>query len=399
MERLQAVLLIILIGLTYLVSPIITFFLAFIFIVKKRKESFGFSLLLGFSLAYPALYYLPLLTDDASRIFDVVNSMQAVQITNLINWLQLWAEDYLNFPIFTTLMYLVSQTAKTTFLSYLSVGITYALICYTISKFSRIFEISSTIKSLVLIASFFWINFLELVSGMRFPLASCLTILIILNLFVFKPKINYFSLLYFLIPLGIHPGSLIIIGPVIFIWLIKKYNNVLFRTVIIILVTMGFLLVLDGHILQNNYTGMLLRRFNAYQTTTFGYVLEPQRIIHLIIGVSITIISLFLLHGISVKKPNINNSIFIRLYQLNKLYFFYYCILMFLMNIEMRMMVATPIIAILGIAAKTSRRIREDLRWHYFVILFLLLLIITGAIYNKSLLSINFEPIPWFFPF
>lgn len=395
-NKLIFIMLILLVGLTYFISPIFTLVLSSIILIMSKKETIGFSFLLGFSISYPALYYLPIPAEDASRLYQVVEGMRSIQLNGLISWLQLSARDYLNYPIFSSLMYIVSQTLKTTFLSFIASGLTYTIVCYLTTKFARIFQLSKLTVALTLLANIFWISFVETISGMRFPLASCIVILIILNLFVYREHISYFSLLYFLIPLGIHPGVIILIIPIIFIWIMKKYDNLLLKIIMIVLAVATFILVFNGQVFQNDYTGMLLRRFNSYTTIRYDYVFTPQKIMHLILGIIITFISFILLKKIA--KDAENSVLFARLNQLNLIYLIYYCLLIMSINLDVRMMVATPLIAILGIAARTSNRLYVIPQWQYFVVLLLILIIIIGLIYNKAILRLNFETIKWFFP-
>ncbi|WP_252902715.1 hypothetical protein [Paucilactobacillus hokkaidonensis] len=165
-----------------------------------------------------------------------MQGMSRIPIDGLISWLRLWAGDYLNYPIFTGLMYIISQRYQNDLLPFIVAGISYSLVIYVVSKFSRIFKIPQLIKYLALFSSVLWISFLELISGMRFTLACCVAILILLNIFIFndfKTIKNYLSLLWFLIPLAIHPGVSLILAPIFVILIarqkkcgIKKFNIV-----------------------------------------------------------------------------------------------------------------------------------------------------------------------------
>lgn len=394
----KTILFFLLIGLTYVISPALTLALSFLFIVRSSKKSVILSLLFGFSLAYPALFYIPLLTDDATRIFHVVDSMKDIQLSYLVTWLQNWAQDYLNYPTFTFLMYFVARTLKTTFLSFIVAGLSYASICYAVCKFTQTFKIPNFIKGLTLVASITWISYLELISGMRFVLASCIALLIILNLFVFKKDMNYLSLLWFLIPISIHPGVLLVIIPIGLIWVIKKQSNMLVKSLLILLVMMGLVILLTGQNLQNQYIRMLLGRLTTYQNVTYGYVMAPQKIFHLVLGVTATLLSVLFLYRESSENYLADDMIH-RLSSLSRIYFLYYLILLPAINLDIRLMMVMPILAILGITIKTSRYIQSDSKWAYFIIILLILLIISGAVYNISALKINFEPIPWLFPF
>lgn len=398
MYEVKNILFFLLVGLTYLISPVLTLFLSFFIIVRRSKKSIILSLLFGFSLAYPALFYIPLLTDDATRIFHVVDSMKDIQLSYLVTWLQTWAQDYLNYPTFTFLMYFVARTLKTTFLSFIVAGLSYASICYSICKFTQIFKIPNFIKGLAIVASVTWISFLELISGMRFVLASCIALLIILDLFVLKKNMNYLSLLWFLIPISIHPGVLLVIIPIVLFWIIKKQSNVLVRTLLILLAIFSLIVLLGGQDFQNQYIRMLLTRFTIYQNITYDYVMAPQKIFHLGLGITITLLSILFLYRES-NDDMLVNSVIYRLSTLNKIYFLYYLILIPIINLDMRLMMVMPIIAILGITTKTSIYIQSNSKWIYFVIILLMLLILSGVVYNISALKINFEPVSWLFPF
>lgn len=398
MYEVKNILFFLLVGLTYLISPVLTLFLSFFIIVRRSKKSIILSLLFGFSLAYPALFYIPLLTDDATRIFHVVDSMKDIQLSYLVTWLQTWAQDYLNYPTFTFLMYFVARTLKTTFLSFIVAGLSYASICYSICKFTQIFKIPNFIKGLAIVASITWISFLELISGMRFVLASCIALLIILDLFVLKKNMNYLSLLWFLIPISIHPGVLLVIIPIVLFWIIKKQSNVLVRTLLILLAIFSLIVLLGGQDFQNQYIRMLLTRFTIYQNITYDYVMAPQKIFHLGLGITITLLSILFLYRES-NDDMLVNSVIYRLSTLNKIYFLYYLILIPIINLDMRLMMVMPIIAILGITTKTSIYIQSNSKWIYFVIILLMLLILSGVVYNISALKINFEPVSWLFPF
>lgn len=388
-------------GITFLISPIVSLILSLILMIICRKESIIFSLFGGFSLAYPALFYSPLITDDASRIFHVVEAMRGVQLSYLLSWLKLWAVDYLNYPLFTMLMYIISQTLQTIFLSFIVAGLTYATIMYCVSKFTRSFEVSSFVKMLTIIAATLWINVLELISGMRFTLACALVVLIILQLFVFKRKkqISFLNWFWFFIPIAIHPGVILTILPVIIFWLFKFKHSVVTKFIFFMLFGLLSILLIGGQVLRNSYLNMLLNRLTNYQSVSYGYVLEPQKIVHAILGACITIIAVIFLHRIKkVSKMEFNK--FETLNLIIWSYLVCYLVLVFSINLEMRMMMVMPIISILGICSLSSKNTIDVFtrKTEYFVLMSLLLIIISGAVYNVGVLKINFDTINWFFP-
>ncbi|WP_172821853.1 EpsG family protein [Latilactobacillus curvatus] len=129
-----------------------------------------------------------------------------------------------SYPVFSLLMYLVSRTPYITYISGISLCLT--LLCslypivdlYSKDKIGRFQAIIGVVSILV------WINYLLVVSGMRFYLATALVLLIAYeNLFIRNNKL--LSLLYF-IPIFVHPGIIPVVI-IAFLANFKKSKNIL----------------------------------------------------------------------------------------------------------------------------------------------------------------------------
>lgn len=381
----------------YFMSPIFSLIISFFLVLRSKRESFVVSFFAGFSIAYPALFYVPLESDDANRILSVVNSMKDVSITNLLNWLQTWAPDYVNYPLFTGAMFFVAKNFQTTVLPFLVIGIAYSLVIFSVKKFSRIFKISNVVSGLTIFSSLLWINFLELISGMRFVLACCIVLLIILERYVYsKRALSFKDFLWFIVPMCVHPGVVLVIIPLLIMYVVQlKKSFIQYAIGIAAVGAFGYFISLS------DYFSMLLKRFSFYKTNIYIYIFTPQKLLHLVIGVFIGILCMIQL---KTMKDGRQGVLFDRLYLLIKSYLIYYLIMILSMNFAIRLNMVMPIIFILGIAACSSQFLfsmeeNEQIEKDYFSIGLLLFLIFFGVIYNVGIFKINFDQIKWMLPF
>lgn len=380
---------------SYLISPFIALLFSFA-VIGIINQSFLSSLVFGFSLAYPALFYEPLFTDDASRIMYIMDEMRGIPFNELHHWLSLWANDYLNYPIFTSLMYIVARNFQDTVLPFIVAGISYSIIIYLSSKFSNIYKLSLLVKYLTIISSIVWISYLELISGMRFTLACAISLLIICNIFLFSSSIRrkkYWNLIWFIIPLMIHPGVILILIPLIIILLLRQKNNI-WNFIILIASVSLLILFFSNFSSQITYVAMLKNRLFSYQSTSFGYIYSPQHIVHFSLALFMGIIASIELNF--VKKQNFNKKwLFKNLYILVIIYTMYFFVSIISFTFGMRLAMVMPIIFIFAISSMTSNLLNEKIT--AVNIILLLVIIISGAVYNFNFFDINLSGIHFFF--
>lgn len=382
----------VLLTICFFISPILSFLIATIFFSMK-KESAIVSFFFGISISFPALFYVPLMTDDAYRIFDVVQSMQNVSAEYIITWLKLWAGDYLNYPLFTALMYFVSHHFNYTALSFIVAGITYSLITYTVWKYVRILKVNIVSKYLTLFASLSWVSYLETISGMRFNLACVMALYIILELFIFKEKYKIIDLAWLLIPLSIHPGVILIILPLFFLLILQR-GNLVVKVVSFSIFLIGGIVFISGLADSLPYVGMLKRRLTSYQSTSFGYISSPQHIVHFCIAVLIAIISVVLMGHLQKERIS-QNFLYTMQYKMSSIYLVYFLITVLSLSFGMRLAMILPILFILIISSSTSSLLLTQQKT--FANSILVFLIISGLAYNINVLDINFYNINLFF--
>jgi len=387
-------------GITFFISPLICLLLSIFFFLFQKKESWITSGFLAVSVTYPILNYVPLPSDDASRIFHVFEALRGIQFENLLVWLKAWAPDYLNYPIFTGFMYLFAQFCKPAVLSFFTAAVSVAVLTFIVEKFTNKFEIPTLIKFLLIIACIFWLNILELISGMRFTLASVLVVLLVLEIFIFRSNRSNITWVWFLIPLMIHPGVILIVLPVLAWWFVRFFKNSLIKAVTGVCFTVMLALFIGSQITGFGYINMLLSRYTSYKSVTYGYLLQPQRVLHVVIGFCIISFSLLMLRNLRVSSENKSNYQLNTLESILKYYVVVFAFCAFEMNFESRMMVAIPILSILAISSISSKKVVDIFKRNtYVVILTLLLVILSGVLYNIGISRIDIETINWYLPF
>ncbi|WP_244452886.1 hypothetical protein [Lactiplantibacillus plantarum] len=392
--------LIFIIFLSFFMSPIISFLLSILYIGLIKQPSRLVSILAGFSLGFPALYYVPLSTDDASRIFRVMQSLRLTPVSNLENWLNLWAPDYKNYPIFTGSMYVIARFFQDDVLPFIVAGVSYSVIIYFVYRFSYSFKLSNWGRFLTLFASVVWIAYLELISGMRFTLACCIAILIIQSEFITNDRTGIKSILHwllFLISILIHPGVLLILFP-IGIYVLLSQKGIYSKFLIFVLI--GY--VITSYVLHMTFLTMLVSKFVVYQTTTFAYVTSTQRIVHVVVAFGIVFFSL-LISNFEKKRSgsSLVNGVADRLFKINILYFILMLVMLMSINMEVRIISVMPILAITGISIYFSDSSSSDRNGSESIIVSMILIsiIIAGLLYNFNVRNIDFNNIQWLFPF
>lgn len=380
----------------YLISPLLSLIVVLWLFWLIQRPAISLSLIGGFSLALPALSYLPLSTDDATRLFAVVASMQTVPLGNLYHWLRLWAQDYLNYPLFTAMMYVTARHFQNDVLPFVVAGVTYAAIMYTVQRFGAVMHLQPTITLLTTIASLLWISFLELVSSMRFTMACSLALLIVVQVYL-APKSRHFWLaqLWLLVPVLIHPGALIIVVPTLLTTFMrpgKVWVKGIWAAVLVAL--LGYFVIFQAHY---SYIAMLVTRFTSYQTGAFSYVTSPQRLLHLAEGLIIMLAGALQLMCLGRRDALTTPAMrTLRTLLLTDLGFIIVSLLV--VNIAIRYMTVLPIIGLLGVAGMTADHVRTSQTVKWLNVVLLCGVCGAGLIYNISFLHMTFTTIHWLFP-
>lgn len=376
--------------ISYLISPFLALFLSFISIAMFQQSAVV-SLVCGFSLSYPALFYNPLVTDDSSRILNIVHEMQGISPEGLYHWLSLWAGDYLNYPLFTWLMYIVAKNFQDTALPFIVAGISYSVVIYLGFKFSKLFKLSLLFKYLTIVASVVWISYLELISGMRFTLACVISLLIICHMFLFDNTIkrrHYISIAWFIMPLLIHPGVVLILVPLFFIFFLKQ-KNTMFKVVILLLFVLALMFFFSNVSSRFMYVLMLKKRLFSYSVISFGYVSSPQHIVHFFLAIITGIIGFMELRVIKTKNFE-EKWLFDNLYILVGIYTAYFFIAIISLNFGMRLAMVMPILFIFAISSATSQLL-DDNKSELVNLFLLCMIIVLGLFFNANFLDIDFS--------
>ncbi|GAB6093379.1 hypothetical protein [Furfurilactobacillus curtus] len=380
-------------------SPIISF-LGSVLVLAFSKESILVSAIGGFSLAYPALFFQPLITDDATRIFFVVKGMQNIPLSGLKYWLKMWAPDYLNYPLFTGLMYVVARWLQVEALPFIVAGVTFTAVFYTVWKFARIFEITRLAKILVLLSSVTWLNYLELISGMRFSLACALALFSIVDACFLDTKTastRYSHLFWLIVPILIHPGVMILVIPVI-VYIILNQKNFFSKWVSLIGTSVFGLVLILLNVFQNNnsYLRMISNRLNGYQSTTFDYYLSPQRLVHFFLALTLGLVAISM-SSMMLKQQEMNPLFRQKVESLKRIctiFEIYFLISLISISFGMRLAVLVPMLFVLLTAVTTSRFTSGP--FLYAPLLILTFVFILNLFYNISALHANFYGIVWF---
>lgn len=379
----------------FLISPYISLVVAFVYFSFK-SESVVTSIILGYSVAFPALFFAPLSTDDASRIFNLVDQMRNMGNNQIMPWLHMWASDYLNYPIYTLMMWLVSKISENdSLLSFLVAGAAYSCVFFLCWKISRWFDLSVGNKYLMTVACVAWVGFLELVSGMRFTLASLIVVLILFNVFVFVKRadsVNYASLLWLIIPVLIHPAVLMLLVPA-GMALVLARMNLPFKMLALLVCVILLVFLFSGIGSSVPYVQMIRARLFAYQSTTFDYLSSPQRIFHFVAAVFFGLISFVEMSVLS--KHSRESVLGLRgVYNLVSAYLPYFLIIVISVTFGMRLTVGVPLIFIICLGVVNSRKVSINVQALNAVVL--LLVILSGIIFNISAIHIDYTGLRFF---
>lgn len=205
----------------FILIPIPTSILAFIFMLMDNKNSKRYLFLFCLGVSLIALYYTPSMAQDGFRIMYEINDWRGFgNITDLFTSLSSNHQEESTYPVFSLLMYLVSRTGSDTYISGISMfGTLFCSLFPLIDSLAkrRIGKIQALISSIAIIM---WINYLYVVSGMRFYLAISLLLLIVYENLLVEKK-NYIQILY-VIPICIHPGVTPIVIIAVVTSIIKK---------------------------------------------------------------------------------------------------------------------------------------------------------------------------------
>lgn len=208
--------LLLLASLIFLIVPVLYVIPGFLLLIKKTKYSQLFFLMFIIAFSLPMLRYIPSPREDAadhyytayifSRFNNIIELFQFMY--NPTEWLPY---DYHNFPLYSLILYLFSGTYRYSIISFLMCVITY--FCY-LSPLKWMYEkinISKWIYSLAFLAILLQNNIRFTVSGMRYVVAHAILFFLLFFDLLQDRKLKIYWLLY-LIPILIHPASLMVIA-------------------------------------------------------------------------------------------------------------------------------------------------------------------------------------------
>ncbi|MGX7112351.1 hypothetical protein [Gemella cuniculi] len=235
---------------------------------KKYVKIYLLFFVVGISLL--ALRYIPYPTDDGAYHYQAAYYFS--MYNNFIDWIKdmidgsfLLRYDYQNYPLFAFILYIYSGTGMYSLVSFTVCVLVYFLMLYTVvdvflkNKFPKLLFILS------FLAVFVSINYRASTSGMRYMLVMSILVYLFYkdNNRGFK---NDIFLLLYLIPLLIHPASLLYILIRVSYIFLKKITVVnsfgLMITPIIVINVLPDVLEKVG----SKYGKMIINKLDIYQS-------------------------------------------------------------------------------------------------------------------------------------
>lgn len=200
----------------FAISPMISAVISLTLMVIDRKRAALYLFFVCLAIALPALFFIPDVSYDASRIFrEMLSYKSFTSFRSLITLYFQTGSDYRTYPIFVYTMYAVSRTGFFTLLPFISVFGTYFLTTLPVIDMWRRERIKWPTLAIGIGAIVSWISYVLTISGMRFYLAAALVCTVLyFDLFngsnTSGAKIALLVSLYIVAAL-IHPGVLLII--------------------------------------------------------------------------------------------------------------------------------------------------------------------------------------------
>lgn len=258
-----------------MISPIIGILMNMVLLFLDRRRSIIYLLLLCVSIAIPALFMVPDISSDAYRILSEMKKYSLY--TNVWEMLSIYAatgSDYGTYPLFTSIMFLISRTHVPTLLPFIAILFTYFFSLMPFVNEYRMKRYGSLKLAISVVSVGGWISYVMTMSGMRFFLAAAIVwSTIYFDFFETdyinkERKRNIFIGLGYLCAALIHPG----IVPVV---LIGFFSRQLSKIPIIYLVfgaiiffgTLQFVLR-TGNPFSSGYVSVLVNRFLVYSNNS-----------------------------------------------------------------------------------------------------------------------------------
>jgi hypothetical protein len=378
----------------FAISPLFSGILGTALIILDRKRSIFYLFILALVIAYPALFFLPDLNYDATRIFtEMGNYNDSSSFVELYkNYIDV-GSDYRTYPVFVFFMFVISKTGLFNLLPFLSAFFTYFLFLFPIVSEWKKGERRSSTVIVSLFGVFAWLSYVLTISGMRYYLAIAIYFFSMYIDIVRSDNKKNEKLIKKLIPwilyllaVLIHPSMIVFLCITIASKLTKKHASV---SAIVVAIAGFIVMNLQTFVGNgtNGYFTTLINRFTIYSENanfssmrTIAIILREYVALFMILASIIFIIKKLFSH-----TPSANME-----FTLFTFYSMVFTLSMFTKyNIYDRFIFFVIPLAILYYLLNISKDVSIITNIIFFVLIFSVILV--GLNYNQNVSYLNFS--------
>lgn len=297
----------------FLAFPILSISLSVIGLVNDKRRSKIYLLLISLAISIVALRYIPHPMDDGAfhfRAISVLTRYESIfdMFKAFSNGWTVGNYDYGSIPVFTSLMYLVRNTHHYSLLSFISAFITYFSFGYVVvDLFKDLGKATKLSYTTVLIAVLCLNNYRYTTSGMRF----CMAVALMMLLLYLESKKTYTSLktiIWYLLPLGIHSAIIYFVGLRFVYPLIKKVT--LTKSLFVLF---GFPILFNlvpwlANMFGWPYLQSFVRKINVYSdNSSYSQFFNTTLTMRLYVGIVLMILFVLLYFGVASSLKTIDD--------------------------------------------------------------------------------------------
>lgn len=380
-----------------LICPMLGFLISVLGASLDKARASFYLFIICSVVAVPALFFLPAINYDATRIFSEMSTYLSYQdFSSIIKHYFITGSDYRTYPVFIWLMFLVSKTGLFTLLSFISVLFTYFLFCLPLFREWKKENISYPFFILGFIGTFFWISYVSTISGMRFYLGlSVFFISIYIDLINdSKPRShrkNILILMLYFIALLIHPGTIFFLLVRLIVFLANKIPNYMTVSLIIIFVFILQFISRGSISGSSNYLIVLFNRLITYnQNSNFSDLRTLALTVKNISGILVNVYML-LVSGYALYKKRHNDGT-------KKLDLFVFSLSAMTLSfstsynlISRFSLISVPLLIIYYNNRSNKIASNSNLLVQYIGVILICFSLLTGINYNRNIIYLDFN--------
>lgn len=285
--------------LMFIVLPVMYVIPGFVILAQKTKFDKFFLILFVIAISLPMLRYVPDLREDAadhyytafllSRFDNIADAFYFIYHPNV--WVPY---DYHNFPLYTLLLYLFSDTHRYSIISFIVCVITYFCYLQPLNWLYQKQDISKFMYSMAFMAILLQNNIRFTASGMRYVVSHAIVFFLLYFDFSLEKKSKFYWGLY-LIPILIHPSTIMVIVLRAMFKFLKRVNPWIILSFIVLYPLAVELLPIISKILNIPYISQIAEKMDNYSSNEFYAIYFSKSVqIRIFVGVVFALLYIYI---------------------------------------------------------------------------------------------------------